>query len=110
MDPPSFHALLMRFPSGTAGRLAVTRAAGIVGAAGVEFQFEPLFEPDRGTAQGFGIAGGGGREWHVARPRQSIAGAHPWEVAYQMASGVAALTGAAPDVVEPDLIQKWDYQ
>jgi len=68
---------------------------------------EPLF-PAR--EPGLGIAAQGEWEWYVARPTQSIKGAHAWEAAYDSLRTAAGIAGGAPAYVEPDLVQEWPYE
>jgi len=106
---PTLNALLLRMPA-TAGPPA--SAAGMsLRLTGGTFDFEPLFAT-QDTPGGLGAAAGG-KQWYVARPRGSLDGANPWEVAHEeqarFSSAVGVATGAAPDLIEPDLLQSWPH-
>ena len=103
------NALLIRMPrSGAAPGIA---SAATLGLAGGAFEIEPLFAVD--GAPGLGVAGGG-RQWYLARPSGSTAGGKPWEMAYEtlarISAGPGVASAAAPDMVEPDLIQQWPHE
>lgn len=78
--------------------------------AGTSFEFEPLFATQ---AQGLALAGAG-KQWYIARPKGSTAGANPWDVAHAAWSDSTSrqgITGGVhPEIIEPDLQQEWLYE
>src|SRR5919106_1345374 len=105
---PTLNALLIRMPV-AAGLPSVSGAA--LGLAGGALEIEPLFATD--GAPGLGVAGGR-KQWYIARPTGSIAGASDWDLAYEalarFTAGPGAAPAALPDLIEPDLIQEWPHQ
>src|SRR4051794_34774394 len=92
-------ALLIRLPAGAAPQ-ALGLAAGVA--------LEPLFTTAEPASPGLGVAAGP-RQWHIARPRGSTAGANAWDLAHDTLARLATGPGiaAAPDLIEPDLVQDW---
>src|SRR3954451_4889108 len=95
-----FSRFLVRLRPEDAARL---KASGTpLAAAGVSLELEPdpiLRSGPKGAARGLT---GGGWEWHVALPPQSIAGAHAWELAHALSSRALGVSGGADVVIEPD--------
>jgi subtilisin family serine protease len=107
MAMPALNGLLLRFPAGA--RAHVTALGSALGAAGSTLELEPLFVVDSPRAvTGFGVAADAS-EWYVARPRQSVHGAHPWDAAYEVMTSAPALAAAGPEIAEPDLLQEWPH-
>lgn len=102
-------ALLVRMPQTGGVAFAAASTAGPLAAAGLTA--EPLFEvPARFTTEA-ALAGAVPREWY----RLSISGAggeNPWDVAHDaLARASVALAAAVPpDIIEPDLLQQWDWE
>jgi hypothetical protein len=104
---PSLNALLVRLPAGAGASLAAS--GGALGLAGANFDLEPLFAT---RAPGLGLAAGA-QGWYIARPKTSLTGANPWDVAHEalarLTLGTALAAGAAPNFIEPDLLQQWPH-
>jgi hypothetical protein len=105
---PSLNALLLRLPAGSGPAIAAPGKA--LSLAGARFDLEQLFAVG---APGLGLVAGA-REWYVARPKASVAGPNPWDVAHEaharLTSGRGLTAGAAPDFIEPDLLQQWPHE
>ncbi|QDV41023.1 Subtilisin DY [Stieleria neptunia] len=102
------NGFLMRLPAAASGALAASGDA--LKPAGNKFEFEPLFST---PASNLGLAadGGGGKDWILARPKESLDGGNPWDLVHEtremMAGGLGLASGATPDLIEPDLWQDW---
>jgi len=98
--------LLLRFPkSATASLAAAGRLRTVTG-----LDLEPLFETSAPAGPGLAAAGTEAA-WYLARAADS-AGRHPWDVAHEALSqaGAGLAEGLAPDIIEPDLVQQWDWE
>lgn len=99
----SLNGLLLRLPSSS-----FTAAAGLTGPG---FELKPLFTVPGGQ-QTLGVAAED-RQWYAAMLKESTDGANPWDVVHDAVDRMTAdvsLTGAAPDLIEPDLLQPWIHQ
>jgi hypothetical protein len=105
---PSLNALLLRIPAGAGPSLAASGNA--LSHAGASFDLELLFTIG---VPGLALAAGT-QEWYIARPKTSLAGANPWDVAHQayerFTSGLGVALGPSLDFIEPDLLQQWPYE
>lgn len=97
--------LLVRLPKGAGAALGLSKGRAL-GAAGVTFELEPLFETGAGGGSGPGAATGGW-EWHVARAKGGLGGAIPWDLAHAALSDRLGLAAGGDVLVEPDLEQQW---
>ncbi|MCS7466838.1 S8 family serine peptidase [Stieleria sp. ICT_E10.1] len=101
------NGLLLRVPNSAADAPAL---AGEHGApSSDQFDFEWLFST---SAAGTELAAASaGKAWMLARPKQSIDGANPWDLAHtareMMADGIGLAGDTVPDLIEPDLVQDW---
>ncbi|QEG00341.1 Subtilisin DY [Stieleria maiorica] len=103
----TINGLLVRLPAAASEALAAsgdrfTLASG-------KFEFEPLYSVATTT---LGLSGAkGGMEWMLARPKESVDGANPWDVVHDaremMSRGVGLAGDVVPDLIEPDLLQDW---
>jgi hypothetical protein len=106
-------ALLMRFPKTAAVGFAAAGPGHPVVAAGLAL--EPLFETAAAGGGAMGLAAGVPgqvHEWYVARPA-GTAGRNPWDVAHEAmarVSGAGFALGASPEIIEPDLLQQWNWE
>lgn len=73
--------------------------------AGVQFELEPLFPVQ--MPGGLGVGASETHEWHVARPKGAIDGAHAWEMAHQALGSGVGLGADGGVFIEPDLIQSF---
>jgi hypothetical protein len=80
-------------------------------ASGADLEFEHLF--DTTGPRGLSMAASAPSTWYAAKPKSSVAGAHPWEYAHELhaalSGGIGVAAGNAPDLIEPDLQQDWIY-
>jgi hypothetical protein len=100
---PSLNGLLIRLPA-----TSFSAAAGLAGPA---FELKPLF-PMAAGPPALGVVSKN-RQWYAAMLKESTDGANPWDVAHEAVARMtssAALAGAAPDLIEPDLVQPWMHQ
>src|SRR5688572_4890358 len=109
------NGLLLRFPPGGGARFAAAAGPLSFDGAGGVLELEPLFST--GGLTDVGVAeSAAGREWYLARLKRPPDAANEWDVAYEayrsLTSGVglSANEGAAPELVEPDLLQQWPYE
>jgi subtilisin family serine protease len=105
-----FSALLVRLPEGTAGSLPGLDGGRLMLSGGVRFELHPLFSVPASTPAGPGFAGSPGWEWHIARPTQSLKGAHAWELAHSALQQNTGLSASGAVYVEPDILQSWGSQ
>ena len=106
--------LLMRFPKTSPNAFAASGSGHPFAAAGIDL--EPLFDtvsPSDAVAGLTAGSTGGIHEWYVARPR-GTAGQNPWDVAHnamaRASGGTTLAIGALPEMIEPDLLQQWDWE
>ena len=78
------------------------------GAAAPPLRLTRLFEVPRDPQPGAMAATTDRSSWVLAEP-EADAGLHPWDAAHHMLSGGFGLAGAAPELIEPDLRQRWNY-
>jgi subtilisin family serine protease len=102
--------LLLRFPIGSGARSAFADAWGSLRVSDIDFELEPLFQVPPSGGLPPSAADPDGHEWFVARPQgAALSPSSAWEAAYRLMADSASLgaVGAAPDFVEPDLLQEW---
>ncbi len=103
--------VLIRIESDNTASLSIGSALSVA-AAGVSFEFEPLFEVNLVSMGLSGVTAGGTAGWHRARAK-GVAVGSPWDVAHQVArqaNFALAARGARVTFVEPDLIQEWPIE
>ncbi|WP_372898037.1 S8 family serine peptidase [Stieleria sp.] len=104
---PPINGLLLRVPRGTNDSPAL---AGQQDAPSSDkFDFEWLFST---SATETGLAAtSAGKDWLLARPKESVDGANPWDLVHDaremMSRGVGLAGDVVPDLIEPDLVQDW---
>ncbi|HWL09842.1 MAG TPA: S8 family serine peptidase [Planctomicrobium sp.] len=102
--------LLLRLPKSANAALSGTTQGRLKKAGGLTL--EPLFETASPMSVGLGLSGRGqSREWYAAHCA-GTAGKNPWDVAHELVgrinrTGLAA--NETPDVIEPDLLQQWEW-
>jgi hypothetical protein len=110
VSPPAFSSLLVRLPAGTARSLPGVNGGRLLLSGGVRFELNPLFSVPASASAGPGLSGSPGWEWHIARPAQSVDGAHAWELAHSALEQNAGLSAVGAAYIEPDLLQPWESQ
>ena len=111
VNNPKLSGLLLRLPAGAAAAFSGV-AEKSLSAAGVAFEIKPLFKTSGvgRTANQIGVTSGGDWEWHIARPKVSVDGASPWELAHAAVANRLGLSAETEMFVEPDLEQEWIYE
>ena len=111
VNNPKLSGLLLRLPAGAAVAFSGV-AEKSLRAAGVAFEIKPLFKTSGvgRTASQIGVTSGGDWEWHIARPKVSVDGASPWELAHAAVANRLGLSAETEMFVEPDLEQEWIYE
>nr|WP_161501239.1 S8 family serine peptidase [Rhodopirellula sp. SM50] len=109
MSDPStspINGFLVRLPAAASAALAASADA--LKPAGNRFEFEPLFST---SLSKLGVAAADGKDWILARPKESFGGGNPWDMVHEaremMAGGVGLAGDTVPDLIEPDLWQDW---
>lgn len=105
MPAPKLLGLLVRVPP-TAGAAFAAAPKGF-DALGMRFKFDPPSAPTGSSSTvGFGLSQSGA-QWLHARAESPQTHENPWEVAHAATHALVGITGAVPEIIEPDIEQSW---